>query len=298
MTYSSTCPIVSVVIPCYNSHQYLGETLKSVNDQSYTAIEVLVVDDGSTDPDTLHCLERLGSGTRLIRQTNKGLSAARNAGIREAIGEFILPLDSDDWLEPTFVQDLVDALSRSEQADFAFSYIQLEGEASGVLVKHFNFFEQLFLNQLPYCLLYRKSVFERLGGYDETMRRGFEDWDFNIRLSASGDGAVVVQEPLFHYRVSTGGMLQSISNKIRSELWAGIRKKHSDLYSLKSLFKSWKLWRHRPSTYPLWIYFFWLLAEKLLPRALLASVFRLLGRFSHRRRVASQAAKIRDVTPV
>jgi len=298
MTLSLTNPVVSVVIPCYNSHKYLDKTLKSVNDQSYAAIEVLVIDDGSTDPDTLKCLEQLGNEIRLIRQTNKGLSAARNAGIREAHGEFILPLDSDDWLEPTFVQKLVDALTRNEQADFAFSYIQMEGEASGVLVKHFNFFEQLFLNQLPYCLLYRKAVFDKLGGYDESMRRGFEDWDFNIRLAALGGNGIVVKEPLFHYRVSASGMLSSVSSSIRGELWAGIRKKHEELYRPGRLLKCWLQWRQRPSTYPLWTYFFWLLAARVLPQPLFLGLVRFLGRFSHRRRVSNRTANVRNVTSV
>jgi glycosyltransferase involved in cell wall biosynthesis len=298
MTTAANDPVVSVVIPCYNTHRYLGKTLQSVKGQSYQSIEVLVVDDGSTEPDTLLFLGQLGGEIRLLRQANKGLPAARNAGIRETKGEFILPLDSDDWLEPTFVEKLVHGLRRDGQASFAFCYIQLEGEANGVLVKHFNFFEQLFLNQLPYCLLYRKSVWKALGGYDETMRRGYEDWDFNIRLAALGGGATVVAEPLFHYRVSDSGMLSSTTNSVRGELWAGIRRKNADLYRLKSLFDRWAYWRHRPSTYPLWIYFIWLLAAKLLPQPLFLHLFRFLGRYSHRRRVSSRGSKDRKVTSV
>ncbi len=298
MTTAISDPVVSVVIPCYNTHRYLGETLQSAKGQSYQSIEILVVDDGSTEPDTLHFLGELGGEIRLITQTNKGLSAARNAGIREARGEFILPLDSDDWLEPTFVEKLVCALTSDAQADFAFSYIQLEGEANGVLVKHFNFFEQLFLNQLPYCLLYRKSVWKALGGYDESMRRGYEDWDFNIRLAALGGRSAVVGEPLFHYRVSSSGMLSSTTNNVRGQLWAGIRKKNADLYRLKSLFNRWAHWRYRPSTYPLWIYFIWLLAAKLLPQPLFLHLFRFLGRYSHRRRVSIRGSENQKATSV
>ena len=276
---------VSVVVPCYNSHQYLGQSLESIRAQTYPNIEVVIVDDGSNDPATIAFLDALPSDVIRVRQSNRGLPAARNAGIATASGEYILPLDTDDWLEPEAVSCLLEALESSPDFVFSFATIQMEGEASGVLVKQFNRFEQLFLNQLPYCIMYRKGKWTEAGGYDESMRSGYEDWEFNIRLSALGNG-VRVPKPLFHYRVQASGMLLSKSSRLHQDLWNGIRKKHRSWYSLTSLFQLWRKWRGEPSTYPLWTYFPWMACCMVLPAPIFRKIFEFLRQFSQRHRVS------------
>lgn len=280
-------PLVSVVIPCYNAHKYLGQTLDSVRVQTYRNIEIIVIDDGSSDPVTVDFLDRLGKGIRVVRQTNQGLPAARNAGFRAAKGEYVLPLDADDWLEHDAIECLIKALQENPQAAFAFSHMQMEGEGEGVLAKQYNFFEQLFLNQLPYSLLLRKSVWQAVGGYDESMNKGYEDWEFNIRLGAHGLHGVVVPAPLFHYRISRTGMLLTTSNRVHGELWKTIRQLHASLYRPSTIYSLWRKWVCYPSTYPLWIYFFWLAAAKLLPGRAFVALFRFIRRFSHGRRVTA-----------
>lgn len=281
---------VSVVIPCYNTHTLLVRTIDSVRAQTFPVAEIIVVDDGSTNPETIRVLETVGSDVRVVRQPNKGLPAARNAGFREAVGDCVLPLDSDDWLEPDAIQKLLLALVEAPNAAFSFCQLQMEGEKTGILTKEYNFFEQLFLNQLPYCLLIRKVVWEAIGGYDETMRRGYEDWEFNIRLGANGNLGVVVREPLFHYRVAQSGMLLSTSNKLHHELWSDIRRRHPTTYRLPELLRLWRYWRRFPSTYPLWAYFPWLAAAVVLPRSASSWLFRTLRRYSHGNRVAAGRA--------
>lgn len=275
--------LVTVVIPCFNSGITLPQTVESVKAQTHKNIEIIVVDDGSTDALTIECINLL-SGVSVIRQENFGLPAARNVGFSKARGEYVLPLDADDWIEPETVSHLLVALEESPQAAFAFSHIKLEGEKKGVLNKNYNFFEQLFLNQMPYCLLLRRSVWSEIGGYDETMLRGYEDWEFNIRLGSSGFHGVVVPLPLFHYRVMSTGMLMSRSNKLHAELWREIRYKHTSLYSFPSLFELWLKWRNRAATYPLTAYFFWLCLELVLPSKIFNWFFRKLGKLSHSRR--------------
>lgn len=274
---------VSVVIPCFNSGATIKQTISSVKAQNYENVEIIVIDDGSTDLATIDILDSL-SDVILIRQINLGLPRARNVGFAAATGDYILPLDADDWLEPGALSDLVAALEKNPNAAFAFSHIQLEGESKGILKKYYNFFEQLFLNQMPYCLLLRRSVWDELGGYDEKMLRGYEDWEFNIRLGACGYYGVVVPLPLFHYRVMSTGMLLSRSNKLHGELWREIRLKHSSLYGFTSLLKLWLKWRNRTSTYPLIGYFFWLGLEYLFPPKVFSWVFRMLRKFSHSQR--------------
>lgn len=282
--------MVSVVIPCYNSGATIGQTVASVQTQTWPRVEIVVVDDGSTDPATIAVLDAL-TGIRLVRQQNAGLPAARNAGFAAATGDFFLPLDADDWLEADAIEELLSALKENPGAAFAYSHLKLEGEASGLLVKSYNFFEQLFLNQMPYCLLLPRSVVNAVGGYDESMRKGYEDWEFNIRLGARGFFGHVVPRPLFHYRVSSGGMLISQSNRLHGVLWAQIQQKHPDLYQMSRLISLWSDWNSRPSTYPLILYFAWIMVHRLLPATWFTALFQWLRQRSHSRRITSQNVK-------
>ncbi len=268
----SATPSVSVIIPCYNGHIYLEQAIQSALAQTHRPLEVLVIDDGSSNPETISFIDNLGPEVRVVRQENKGLPAARNTGFREAKGEYVLPLDCDDWLEPTFLVSALQLIVQNEGVDFAFSWLSLEAEADGVLEKNYNFFEQIFLNQLPYCLLQPKKLWEELGGYDESMRSGYEDWEWNIRLGKAGYRGGVISAPLFHYRVQSTAMLASISRKKHVELWMFIRKKHADLYTIGSLLKIFEEWKSRKSTRPLWLYFGWNFLYKFLPQ----DIFRLL----------------------
>lgn len=278
---------VTVVIPCFNSGATIGKTVASVKAQTWQQVDIVVVDDGSTDPGTLAVLDAL-TGIQLVRQKNRGLPAARNAGVATAMGDYFLPLDADDWLEPDAIEALLSALKAEPGASFSYSYIRLEGEASGVLPKSYNFFEQLFFNQIPYSLLLPRSVVEVVGGYDESMRDGYEDWELNIRLGSSGYHGVVVPRPLFHYRVSSAGMLLARSNKIHGDLWAAIQAKHKTIYRIPQLMRLWQTWRLKPSTYPLWSNFLWLLVYRMLPRKMFALLFRILRKYSHSHRVSKR----------
>ena len=287
-----SAPLVSIILPCYNAHAHLGQALESARAQTYPNLEILIVNDGSTEQKTLKFLETLGDDIRVVHQENCGLPAARNRAIREAHGEFILPLDCDDWLEPETVAHLLAAQQVAPAPAFAFPQMILEGESEGLLKKNYNYFEQLFLNQLPYCLLLPKTAWEEAGGYDASMRQGYEDWEFNIRLGINGWCGVTVEQPLFHYRVAQGGMLLSLSGKRHCTLWGGIRKKHAAAFRLKALWRTWREWRQQPSTYPLWIFFGWLAVAKILPYAWASVMFNRMRRHSHSQRVTRATREI------
>ncbi len=256
--------LISVVIPCYNSGATLEQTVASVKAQTWTSLEIIVVDDGSTESATRDVLANL-EGVTVVRQPNSGLPAARNAGLRAASGEYVLPLDADDWLEPMALEVMIQALDSSVHASFVFCDIQLEGEASGVLETHYNFFEQLSLNQLPYCLLMPKRLWAEAGGYDESMRHGYEDWEFSIRLGTLGYWGQRVAQPLFHYRVSRNGMLISKSNLLHGRLWSEVQARHRSTYRWPNLIRLWREWSDRPSRYPLSLHLVWMALHRLLP---------------------------------
>ncbi len=266
-------PAVSVILPCYNTGQDLPRALASLDAQSFRDFETIVVDDGSTEAATAARLDSLPDGIRLLRQENRGLAAARNAGMAAARGRFLLPLDCDDALAPDFLEKTVAALEAHGDAAFVFAHLKLTGDKSGVLAKNYNAFEQLFLNQLPYCLLMRADMWRSLGGYDEDMRHGYEDWEFNIRAAGRGLFGRVLPEPLFLYTVSAGGMLKSVSHRRHGQLWTTIQRRNRDLYRPRALFRLWRRWRRRPSSYPLWIYPALYLLHRLLPDPLFNRIF-------------------------
>lgn len=272
-------PRVSVVIPCYNGGAYLQGALQSLKEQTYRDFEVIVVDDGSDDAETLRVLEDLDD-VRLLRQENKGLPAARNAGMTAAAANLLLPLDCDDRLAPEFLAKTVAALDADPQAAFAFTHLRMTGDKQGMLAKGYNFFTQLFLNQLPYCMLLRREAWSSVGGYDESMNKGYEDWEFNIRLGAGGFYGVAAPEPLFIYRVSAAGMLQSVSTRRHAQLWLGIQQRHPGLYGRAALRRVREEWRKRPSPYAPWKLMGLLAAHRLLPAAVFNRLFARLQRHS------------------
>lgn len=284
-----SAPLVSIILPCYNAHAHLAQALESARAQTHPHLEILIVNDGSTEPETIEFLNALDDDIRVVHQENRGLPAARNRAFHEARGDYILPLDCDDWLEPDAVALLLEAQQAASAPAFAFPQMILEGEAEGLPQKHHNHFEQLFLNQLPYCLLLPKAAWEAAGGYDETMRQGYEDWEFNIRLGLNGWRGVTARQPLFHYRVAQGGMLLSLSGKRHCTLWRGIREKHAAAFRPGALRRTWCEWRREPSTYPLALYFGWLLVAKVLPDLWATALFNRLRRHSHSQRLTRAA---------
>ena len=276
-------PLISIIIPCYNSGKTVARAVASAKNQTYPNIEVIVVDDGSTDTTTISMLHSLSDIT-LVRQDNLGLPSARNTGIMASQGVYILPLDADDWLQSDSVQLMLQSLQSSTNICFSVPTIILHGELHGSLFKYYNFFEQLFLNQIPYCLLIPRCIFDDIGYYDVTMINGYEDWEFNIRMGLNGYFGVDTHLPLLNYNVSGSGMLLSKSNLIHGQLWSFIQRKHSHTYSLRSLFSIWLQWRDLPSTYPLAIYFIWFYLHRILPTRVFSFLFSQLRVFSQSRR--------------
>lgn len=286
-----TKPTVSVILPCFNAHTHLPRTLASLTAQTYRDFDITIVDDGSDDPATRAYLDGLASEINVIRQPNQGLPAARNTGFRHAAGRLVLPLDCDDQLAPTFLERTVAALDGHGDNAFAFTHVRMTGEQAGDLVKHFNPFEQLYFNQLPYCLLIPRVLWQQVDGYDDTMRSGYEDWEFNIRLAAAGATGQEVPAPLFLYTVSADGMLAAISRRRHAHLWRAIRAKHPTLYTRSALWQAWRRCRGRPSTRALAWYFGWEVAYRLLPAGALNWLFSAMMGMSHSRRTARQVTR-------
>ncbi len=276
--------LVSVIIPCFNGGKTILKTISSIKNQSWENFEIIVVNDGSNERNTIKILKKI-KGIKLFHQKNLGLPSARNYGISKAKGKFILPLDDDDWIEKNTIELMVQAIEKMDNSHFVYSDITLEGELKGVVSKNYNFFDQLFLNHLPYCILYKKKLWTEVGRYDEKMKDGFEDWEFNIRLGFNGIYGVRISRPLFHYNVSRMGMLRSKSSKMYSQIWLQIQKKHKSIYTISILLNIWKKWRKEKSNYPAFLYFILFLSHKILPKNIFNLLFRLLFNLKNSRTI-------------
>lgn len=225
-------PLISIIIPCFNDAQYIAQSIYSALNQTYPNKEVIVVDDGSNE-ETKAVLKKLEPQiTKLINQENQGQSKARNVGINAAKGNYILVLDSDDFFEPTFCEKAMAVFSNKKeikivtcQANLLFEdasvnlYTPIGGSIS-------NF---IFSNSALGTSLFKKEDWELCGGYDESMRKGFEDWEFFIRLLKSGGTAEVIKEPLYNYRKRDFSTTHN-ANNIKYNLLKYIYLKHQDLY--------------------------------------------------------------------
>jgi glycosyltransferase involved in cell wall biosynthesis len=235
-------PLVSVVVPCYNQGDFINDAIRSVFEQTFTSFEVIVVDDGSDDRTTARTLDDLvWTRTTLIRQANRGLAAARNAGIERARGAFIVPLDADDKLHPEFLERTLQALADDPDAPFATCRARLFGDIDAVYVpRPFNRYQLLLSNSIVGCVLMRASAVKGAGGYTEQLRSGNEDWDLWIRLTADASPAEL-DDVLFFYRkhgISMSATTEARFEQARSE----IAQLHRSVYEPDSLARLKSAW--------------------------------------------------------
>lgn len=233
-TQGSPPPRVSVVIPCYKQASFLAEAVDSLVAQTFEDWECIVVDDGSPD-DTAAVAEALIAKhgqrrIRLVRQANMGLSQARNTGVCAARGRYILPLDSDDRLAPTMLARAIAVLDANPGVSIAYTHAQCFGTSTGIWRCGPLTIDRLRVaNQIPYCSLYRRGVWDAVGGYNTNLD-AYEDWDFWIGAVERGfRGECIGDEALFFYRTKPQSMLTEAEAR-KPQLVARIALNHPGLF--------------------------------------------------------------------
>jgi len=224
---------VSVIIPCFNHGEFLPEAVTSVTASTKRDdVEIIVVDDGSTDERTRAETDKLvARGINVIRQGNRGLAAARNAGIAAAKAEYIFPLDADDHIRP----GCLDHGIRILDADPKVGVVYGDGEYFGIRtgrwrIGPFDRHRLLLGNYIACCAVYRRCIWEQNRGYDGTMPvQGFEDWDFWLGALEHGWEFTYVPEVLFEYRVANGSMIAR-NSAFKAQVEQFIGRKHGLLY--------------------------------------------------------------------
>ncbi|MDO4838187.1 MAG: glycosyltransferase [Clostridia bacterium] len=200
----NTNPMVSVVMPCYNDGRYIQESVASVKAQTYPEIELIIIDDGSDDSHTIATLDALAKedGIRVLHASHVGPSAARNAAIQEARGKYILPLDADDTINTTYIEKAVKILEGHRDTGVVYCEADLFGAQSGKWdLPAYSFESMLFDNIVFVTALFSKADWEKVGGFNENMKAGMEDYDFWLSILGEGKKIEQIPEVLFHYRI-------------------------------------------------------------------------------------------------
>jgi glycosyltransferase involved in cell wall biosynthesis len=228
---AKTCK-VTVVIPCFNHGEFLPEAVESVTALQRDDVELIVVDDGSTDERTRKEMDALSAQRiKVIRQENKGLAGARNAGIAIASGEYILPLDADDRLRPGWIDQGIRILDSEPKIGVVYGDAECFGTRTGLWnVGPFDTDKLLKWNYIHASALYRRSVWEQNGGYDGTMPvQGLEDWDFWLGALEDGWEFAYVPQVFFDYRQAEQSMLTR-TQRFMPKVEAFVATKHGLLY--------------------------------------------------------------------
>lgn len=229
---------VKAVITSFNQGSMILEAVQSLYSQTMLPSEIIIVDDGSSDRESIRILKRIESDAAgpvpvtVLWQENSGVSAARNSGIRRAEAPLVLVLDGDDRLEPSFMEEVSLLLRNHSDMAAASSWMHTFGVMDAVIKPAGgNLTDFLSRNCCPATHILRRKIWEQCGGYDETMRSGFEDWDFFLSmLETEPDSSIeIVEQPLIDYRTAPASSnVRSMTKRL--ELMRFIIEKHIHSY--------------------------------------------------------------------
>ena len=214
-------PAVTIVVPCYNYADYLPGAVQSIADQTFKDLEVIVVNDGSTD-NTLDVARGLLEKYKgrlsitLVDQENKGHpSVTKNTGYSYARGDYYFTLDSDDMIRPEYVAKVMEAFEASPEVDIVYPGYQTFGATDWFHIPpDFDFDSLKYWDYIPYSAVFRKAVYERTGGYNESPSlRIMEDWDYWLRAYGEGFKFLPVKEALLLHRTHRESLFSSTGGK-------------------------------------------------------------------------------------
>ncbi|WP_149244195.1 glycosyltransferase [Dyadobacter sp. 32] len=228
-------PLVSIIIPCYNNKNVIFEAIDSALNQSYPRVEVIVVDDGSTDGSYEFVFDRIleGQNLRIVRQDNQGPAAARNTGFTLSGGDYLVFLDADDILHPDYVESCYREYEKDPSLNIVYCEAELFENKTGLWkLKPFSESTILLYNSIPVFAMLRSQVFQQIGKYD-TQLKCSEDWELWIRLLQQFEGVYKIPKVLFYYRKRNEQNSITDQDKIynfRHDSLLYIYTKHQQLY--------------------------------------------------------------------
>ena len=223
---------VSIIIPCFNQGKYIKDAIESALKQTYENIEIICINDGSND-DTAKNMKLLADRYKILFfnfKENKGVIEARNFAIEASSGDYILPLDADDIIEPTYVEKAVKILDEKPEIGIVYCKAKKFGKTNKIWnLKKYSFEKFLYKNLIFNCALFRKNDFLRAGKYKQNMKNGCEDWDLWLSLIELGLKPYRINEVLFNYRQIPNSRTQA-TNK-NTDWQTELIKNHINLYT-------------------------------------------------------------------
>ncbi|UYV13977.1 MAG: glycosyltransferase [Phycisphaera sp.] len=233
-------PDASIIIPFYNMAMWLPQTLESAKAQTHANTEIVVVDDGSTDPASIAMIDQLDrdGSVRVVRKRNGGLGDARNFGIAEARAKWVVPLDADDLLDPTFVAKALHAANQPSHSSRPLAMVtsivaafpETPEDAPWIWLPLGLERDMLPAANVCSCCvaLINKAVLDAVGGYD-TWLTSYEDWDFYCALASRGYRCETMPERLIYYRQREDSMRHEIGEPNLARFRALITHRHPNL---------------------------------------------------------------------
>ena len=220
-------------MPCFNHGAYISEAIESVLAQTCREVEIIVINDGSTDPATVRVLKQLSyPNVTIIHSENRGVSAARNLGIERARGKYILPLDADDKIGSTYIEKAAAILEQRPEIGIVYCEAEFFGNKTGKWhLPPYKFPDVLIYPRIFCSSLFRRSDWVTVGGFSTDMRYGWEDFDFWLSLIERGCGVYQIPETLFYYRQSGAGMTKSMKREHLVYSYERLFARHKKLYS-------------------------------------------------------------------
>lgn len=229
---------VEAVVTSFNQGSMVLEAVHSLCCQTTPPVKITIVDDGSTDGDSVQILRHIESDSNLsvpvavVQQPNGGVSAARNTGIRRVQTPMVLVLDGDDRLAPSYIEEVSRILRDNPRMVAASSWMRTFGVLDATVCPcGGNVAAFLARNCCPATHIFRREAWNQCGGYDESMRSGFEDWDFFLSMLETVPDTYIgiVRKPLIHYRTTPASSnIKSMSNRL--DLMRFIIEKHIHTY--------------------------------------------------------------------
>jgi len=225
--------LVSVIIPCYNYARFISETLQCVLVQSYTNWECIIINDGSIDNTEEIVLQWTKKDQRFIyfSKENSGVSDTRNLGIRNSKGIYILPLDADDKISKTYIEEAVQILDSNNEITVVYSEAEFFGAQTGKWKLPDFSYDELLSRNIVFCsAIFRKEMFDKTPGYNTNMHAGLEDWDFWLTFMEHSATFYKLPKIHFYYRINENSRNQSIDADNLQSLYKQIYLNHFDLY--------------------------------------------------------------------
>lgn len=224
---------VTVIIPCYNDGKFIIEAVNSILNQTLKADKIIIVDDGS-NAETKKVLKNIKhSSVEIVYQENKGVSNARNTAIALAQTDYILNLDADDYFEPSFIEKAVAVLNNNNQVVAVSSYCRaFKNDKSIEIIKPLGgkLKDFIVINNGRANSMFLKKSWEAVGGFDEKMHEGYEDWEFWIAILEQKGTMHIIKEVLSHYRIKNTSRDQKALENHDFELRKYIYLKHKVIY--------------------------------------------------------------------